>query len=127
MFGFSLVSLDADKVEPLVIIAAGGAFLWWAYTKSKANQAEAANANASANLVGATTGQVGNLALLQALFGTQATGSGTPNTQVTYSAPGGAGGTVAAGTGTSGTAAGSSPAPTTSGSSTSGTTSAGSV
>ena len=93
---FSFVSLDAKTVAPVVVIALAGIAAWFLWTRAKRNQAQAAAADASAATYNASSlavnpaGTLGNLALLSALFGSNATGTaatGTAAGQVTYTAP----------------------------------------
>lgn len=95
---FNLVNLNSKSVGGIVVAALAAAFIYWVYTKAQANSAAAtaannATADASGDLYGgaASTSGLTQLALLSALFGsnaTQASQQTLSTTQPTYTAPG---------------------------------------
>lgn len=121
---FNLFNIDGKALLPIALAVLAAFGVYWLYTKSQANQAATAEANANATALNAEGGGEDTadqqLATLEALFG--GTGSGTttdstPTDQTVLSAPG----TTITGAGTTTTTT-TPAAPTTSGSSTGDTT-----
>lgn len=86
MFGFSLVSIDAEKIEPLVILAGGAGAFWWLWTRAQSNTAQAAAAQANTNATAAVVSQAASIAALQRVVG-QSYDPPRHGPIVTYSGP----------------------------------------
>jgi hypothetical protein len=119
---FNLFNIDGKALLPIALAVLAAFGVYWLYTKSQANQAATAEANANATALNAEGGGEDTadqqLATLEALFGGGSTTTDTtPTDQTVLSAPG----TTVTGAGTTTTTT-TPAAPTTSGSSTGDTT-----